>query len=528
MNKTVNINLAQIFFQIDEAAFHKLKNYLDAVERSLGKEESKDEIIKDIESRIAELFIEKQANDRQVITTKEVEEVIEVMGKPEDYLIDDEEATAGQRQTAERKPLYRDLERGYLGGVSSGLDHYLNIDAVWIRLFWVLTTIFSYGIFPLIYVILWIVTPAAKTTAQKIAMKGKPVNLSTIEEDIKSNYRKVSDKVKNADYDKYKENIKSGSSKFANWSEKFFTKLVKWTGKIIGICFIIFAGFGLLGVLIGFIAYSGMELFGNADIDRSVFVIGIPHWIQVLSVFLTSVIIMFYLIILGLKLMNPFIKQLTTTAHVTLLSLLFVSIAFTTFLGIKKAVQEETEAEVTQIDDINIKPTDTLQVNMTTDPKYDEELKRGGNMIKYNEQDEKVLFGRDVWLKIIRSQEERPQIAIVKKSGGFSMDKARDNAALIDHRYDFSENSLVLDGYFISSIEHENKEQEVRINLYLPEGQIVNFDKNVSRFYLKSYDEDAYRINDSLFDHTLKLNENKITCLDCDTLKTKEQNPINQ
>lgn len=149
-------------------------------------------------------------------------------------------------------------------------------------------------------------------------------------------------------------------------------------------------------------------------------------------------------------------------------------------------------------------------------------------MIKYNEQEEKVLFGRDVWLKIISSQEDRPQLAIVKKSGGYSMDKARDNAASIDHRYDFSENSLVLDGFFISAVDHENKEQEVRLNLYLPEGQVVNFDKNVSRFYLKSYDEDAYRINDSLFDHTLKFKENRVICLDCDTSTTENQTHINQ
>ena len=240
MNKTININLAQIFFQIDEAAFHKLKSYLDAIEKSLQQEDSKEEIINDIEARIAELFIERQANERQVITAKEVDEVIEIMGKPEDYLINDEETTESY-QKAERKPLYRDLERGYLGGVSSGLDYYLNIDAVWIRLFWVLTTLFSSGIFALIYIILWIVTPAARTTAQKIAMKGKPVNLSTIEEDIKSNYKKVSDKVKNADYDKYKKDIKTGSNKFANWSENFFTGLVKAIGKVLGVLLIIIA-----------------------------------------------------------------------------------------------------------------------------------------------------------------------------------------------------------------------------------------------------------------------------------------------
>lgn len=527
MNKTININLAQIFFQIDEAAFHQLKSYLDAIERSLGKEESKDEIIKDIEARIAELFLERQTNERQVITSQEVEQVIEIMGKPEDYLIEDEETPKGQSQRTERKPLYRDLDRGYLGGVSAGLDHYLNIDAVWIRLFWVLTTIFSYGIFPLIYVILWIVTPAAKTTAQKIAMKGKPVNLSTIEEDIKSNYKKVSEKVKNADYDKYKEDIKTGSSKFANWSENFLTKLVKWIGKIMGVFFIIIGGFGLLGLLIGFIAYSAMEIFGNLDIDNDVFVFGIPHWLQALTIFLTSGIIMFYLIILGLKLMNPFIRQLSKTAHITMLSLFVVSIAFSTFLGVRKGIEENTEAEVTEISKINIKPNDTLKVKMLANLKYEEHLRRGGEKLIYDDQD-KILFSRDIGLKIIKSQDEEPLMSVVKKSEGYSMERARENASAISYEYDFKDNELMLNGYFTSTADNKNKDQKVRLYLYIPENHIAKFDENLSRFYLKSYNEDAYNISDSLFGHHLQLKKRSVLCTDCDTIQKKTQTNINQ
>ena len=520
MNKTININLAQIFFQIDEAAFDKLRSYLDAIEKSLQQEDSKEEIIKDIEARIAELFIERQANERQVITAKEVDEVIEIMGKPEDYLIN-EEKEEETYQKAERKPFYRDLERGYLGGVSSGLNYYLNIDAVWIRLFWVLTSLFSSGVFTLIYIILWIVTPAARTTAQKIAMKGKPVNLSTIEEDIKSNYKKVSDKVKNADYDKYKEDIKTGSTKFANWSENFFSGLVKGISKVLGTFLIIIASLVFLGLLIGFVAYGGFSLFGNTDINTGAFVYGIPHWIQILSIFILTTILMIYLGVLGLKLMNPSIQQLNQRAHIILISLLIVSIVFTSFLGIKKGVEETTDAEVTDVNAIPIKVTDTLKIKMLGNLKYDEPLRSGGDDIKYNDNDEKVLFSRDIKISILPSQEDQPQLAVVKQSEGFSMDLARENATSINYDYRFEDKQLALNGYFIGAAANKNNDQQIELNLYLPEGQLVELADNVSGFYYRSK-LDAINVKDSLYGHTLQLKEKTLECMDCDTLVTNQ------
>jgi hypothetical protein len=87
MNKTVNINLAGVFFHIDEDAYAKLQHYLDTIKRSLNNTQGKEEIIADIEARIAELFGEKLKNERQVISYKEVDEVIAIMGQPEDYMV---------------------------------------------------------------------------------------------------------------------------------------------------------------------------------------------------------------------------------------------------------------------------------------------------------------------------------------------------------------------------------------------------------------------------------------------------------
>ena len=91
MNKTININLGGVFFHIDEVAYQKLKGYLDAIRRSLSDDpQGRDEIITDIETRIGELLSDKVKDVRQVVNESDIDEVIEVMGKPEDYMVDDE------------------------------------------------------------------------------------------------------------------------------------------------------------------------------------------------------------------------------------------------------------------------------------------------------------------------------------------------------------------------------------------------------------------------------------------------------
>lgn len=91
MNKTLDINIANQIFHIDESAYNILKKYLDDIKLYLTEEESRDEIIQDIESRIAELFIERMISDKQVIGDNDVYEVIKIMGQPEDYNLSDTE-----------------------------------------------------------------------------------------------------------------------------------------------------------------------------------------------------------------------------------------------------------------------------------------------------------------------------------------------------------------------------------------------------------------------------------------------------
>lgn len=180
MKKTITINLAGMVFTIDDDAYKLLDDYLNKVEKHFKQEKDKDEILHDIEARIAELLHEKITGDRQVILIKDIEDIIAIMGNPSDFGDAEEEKT--YQATTQRKKyrrFYRDPDNRILGGVSSGLAAYWGMDPTIIRIVFIVITVMGFaGV--IIYLILWIIMPEAKTVAQKLEMRGEPVNISNI------------------------------------------------------------------------------------------------------------------------------------------------------------------------------------------------------------------------------------------------------------------------------------------------------------------------------------------------------------
>lgn len=249
MNKTVNINLGGMFFHIDEDAYQKLTRYFEAIRRSLSKSSGQEEIIKDIEMRVSELLNEKQKSEKHVVGLKDVDEVIAVMGQPEDYIIEEETNASGKfndYSTRATKKLYRDKEKGMIGGVATGLGHYFGIDAVWLKIMFLIFVFAGFGSGILAYIILWIVTPEAITTSEKLEMTGEPVTISNIEKKVREEFENVSGKFKNADYDKMGNQVKSGAEKLGNSLGDFIMTLFKVFSKILGVLLILTGLFTLM------------------------------------------------------------------------------------------------------------------------------------------------------------------------------------------------------------------------------------------------------------------------------------------
>lgn len=194
MNKTFSIGLAGFSFTIDEHAYMKLSDYLQALRASLAPEEA-DEVMHDIEIRIVEIFRE-MLGKREVINSDDVDRVIAQIGKPElieeqeeAYYSDKPSAAGSDTTSAGPKQLFRDPERQRIAGVCSGLAYYVGMDiramrAVWLGLFLFLIPIpGSPMLMVFLYAILWMVIPKAQTAADFLKMKGKPMNFDNLKQE---------------------------------------------------------------------------------------------------------------------------------------------------------------------------------------------------------------------------------------------------------------------------------------------------------------------------------------------------------
>ena len=187
MKKTVIVNINGIIFHIDEDAYAKLSAYLDALHRYFGQQSEGKEIVSDIESRIAELLQPLINDAKQSVTIDDIEGIIETLGKPEDIAgeeTQENEPTAKEQEPATSRThgrrLYRDNDNSVIGGVCSGISAYFDIDPVIMRIIF-LALIFAGGVSLIIYPILWIVIPAARTASQKLEMRGENVTVNNIE-----------------------------------------------------------------------------------------------------------------------------------------------------------------------------------------------------------------------------------------------------------------------------------------------------------------------------------------------------------
>ena len=172
MKKIININLSGRVVPIEDSAYEKLQEYIESLRRYFANEEGRDEIINDIESRIAELMSEKVRKGADSITDADVNEIANSMGRPEDF--EGEEikeqsyssaSTAQQFAYTEAPPkvkrgLYRDTSDKFIGGVCSGIAAYLNVDPAIVRILFAIITFGGFGLGFLAYIILWIVLPA--------------------------------------------------------------------------------------------------------------------------------------------------------------------------------------------------------------------------------------------------------------------------------------------------------------------------------------------------------------------------------
>ncbi len=205
MKKTIPTSIAHILFYIEEDAYSELHSYLESIRNYFKPHADSSEIISDIESRIAEQLIEYSgeptAKNGRIVTLEYVTKLIASMGTPKDFGdADSNENTANSTDTSPKqnhaRKFYRDPDNAQIAGVASGLAAYFNMDPVVVRLLFIVVVLLG-GSGILIYIILWIIIPEAKTTSQKLEMRGDPINLETVSGVIKEKIEEVKNRKSN-------------------------------------------------------------------------------------------------------------------------------------------------------------------------------------------------------------------------------------------------------------------------------------------------------------------------------------------
>lgn len=515
MNKTVTANISGIIFNIEEEAYQKLSQYLTTIRNYFKDSEGDDEIMADIEARIAELFQERLTDAKQVVTMKDIEEVFEIMGQPEQYMDEDGEPVSGDSEAAEAKRsgprrIFRDEENGIIGGVCAGVSAHFGWDPIWMRIFFGLL-FFSFGSGILLYIFLWIVIPSAKTTAEKLEMKGEKVNIENIGSHIKENFGGEEGAKK----------AKGAANSFFNSLGEFLGKFFAVFGRVIGIAFIgagIFMAYALIMFWIGsdmIFSFSedGMNSMNFEQFIQATFP-GEDYlfWAHVgVSIVLGVPILAF--IYTGVKLVLDIRKSYKGVA-ITFISLWILGLMICGFVALNTVKNFSHDEDITSEFKIDQPTSDTLYLAAATDPYFSDHYDHSDNELELIRVEEKQIIFGDPELDIRPSYDTLYHVEVTVEACGTTSGDAYDRAENIIYHIERNDSLLTFDPYFISPTDDQWRCQEVNVTVYVPEGKAIYLDESADRIIYNIWNV-HYMDDRRMSGHTWLMTEDGLECTDC-------------
>lgn len=500
MDKTIKINLGGILFHIDEEAYKILRKYLQDIDIILRKTPGGAETLEDIESRIAEIF-QSQGGTAGVISKENVESMIGIIGKPEDFETSADTGDSQEsyyRSSSIPKKLYRNPDDQIISGVCGGIGAFLNIEGVWIRLLFILfACFFLIGLF--VYIALWIALPAAVSDSQKREMYGRDDYLAAMK-------RQKTD---------YTASTGASGSSVGN----AFNEVFRAIGKvlfiilrifliILGISFVISGFIALVSfIMVFFFKYPGyfsthsfgINLFYLPDFLNYIVNPAVAPWILILT-FIVVLMPLLALIYWGVKMIFWFRAKdgifslaglIIWVVCLAALSLLLVNEGIS-YGETGRTVSEEIIEKAP--DDIYIKADHKIE-----DLNYDKE-------ISFDEEDYNVFFIDDnkglfisTELDIYNSDDNSIRISVRKRSTGRSRIDASRKAGNLLYNYRIDSDTIYFDEYFAIPSGTKWSFDDVNVNLYIPEGTRIHFDTTTENMFRKRYydDNEWYWDNDS-------------------------------
>jgi phage shock protein PspC (stress-responsive transcriptional regulator) len=486
MKKTFTINISGSIFHIDDDAFEKLQKYLHMLNKHFNAAVEGQEILQDIEARISELFLEKTNNKVEVITDAMVDEVIARMGKPEDFMEQEEEEPSKPKEEASqpeseqkiRRRLYRDGENRVLGGVCSGLGAYFNIDPVILRIIFVLV-LFMGGASVPVYLILWIVVPKARTTAQKLEMQGKEATVTNIAQSIKDDVGEVKD-----NYDKFKND--KGNSRLDSFGDTVGSGLrvvLRIFILVFGVVLIIAGIASLIGFITSmavghsFLHGGAWNLGWNTDINMATvlnyFVSPGAYALSLITIAILVGIPILMILFVGTKLLFRY-KTNNKLIGLGAFGLWLAALVVLIFVAVNQAANfsKQTSQTVTQKVDCTTCKTLYLEVN---DDLYETLIDKDFSL---NHMKIATVNGQDKLLghprfTIEKSSTGEYLMLIKKRARGSNSEIAQKNVEDITYNFSQKDSTINFDPYYLLNEKAKWRDQEVTLTLKVPEGKSI-------------------------------------------------------
>jgi phage shock protein PspC (stress-responsive transcriptional regulator)/predicted Zn-ribbon and HTH transcriptional regulator len=490
MKKTYTINISGSIFHIEENAFEKLQDYLKMLSKSFGSQEGGQEILQDIESRIAELLQEKIGAGQEAVTDESVEDVMQRMGKPEDFMDQEEAAKTGKsRDEKTKKRLYRDGENRVLGGVCSGMSAYFNLDPVFLRILFVVLVFIGVGVSVVVYLILWIVVPEAKTTAQRLEMRGEEATISNIQKTIQDELKEVKEGFSKINQSEMAQKGKD----LVNKTGQATVQIFKGLGKVVGIVF------GSLLILTGFIGFVvflitmaiGGSVFQShaAGLNPEVDFSGLLGFMVSPGLFGFSILLLVLLIgipllailFVGTKLVFRY-KTNNKLIGLGAFGIWLFALVSLIALSAGQVSNFSQKNTVSSGKPLNCPTCKTMSLEIGTTP---ENMDSGKNVLfedftTINLAGEKVLTGIPR-LRIEATDAPDFSIIIKRIARGKNTGDVQNNLENIQYNVTSKDSTLILEPYFILTNQSKWRRQEVEVTVKVPTGKSVHLGANLNR-----------------------------------------------
>ncbi|MCW3070942.1 MAG: hypothetical protein JWO44_832 [Bacteroidetes bacterium] len=543
------MNLSGIIFHIEEDAYDKLNKYLSTIRSYFKDSDGRDEIMSDIESRIAEMLQEKVSNTKQAVLMMDVESVISVMGKPEDFAGDnaqaqesgpsDYTANEGSRSTynGRRRRVFRDPDEKMLGGVCSGIANYFDFDPIWLRGAFAIS-FFIFGSGFLLYIILWMIIPEAKTTAEKLEMRGEKVDVNNIGKAVNDEFEDFKKRMKGFGDDvsspENKARIKSSARRATEFVGDVFHNMIKVVGKIVAV-FLVFIGIilmvGLLATIFGkgtinpfygpggsirFSLYEYSAVALPADLSVELVVLGL---VLFLGVPLLMVIYNGIRFLFGIKQKNRIVKY---TANILWLCGLVLMFYIGSMIGSDFSNQASHKQRIYIKQPQN--GTMYLDVKFSGEEEEWDRINRYhyghinfGEWVLISKDDEKFRFGYPV-MDIVPSETDSFELVAIRTANGFDRKDALNRAKNIEYSITQNDSSISFNDFYDVKNVDKLRAQDLQLILKVPVNKIIYMDKSMERIIF-----DIHNVNDVLDEDMLErrwiMTKRGLQCIDCEGLE---------